>query len=39
MAKVENGKVIGPAEPNEYVKCDRCGRTFLAKYVYCACRG
>lgn len=38
-AVVKNGKVEGPAAKDEIVKCDRCGRTFPAKYVYCTCRG
>lgn len=38
--KVKDGKVVTPnAKPDEYVVCDRCGKKFLAKYVYCTCRG
>jgi len=42
MAIVQNGKVVqvGPNEdPDTYVKCDRCGRTFPIKFVYCVCKG
>lgn len=37
--KVENGKVVGQHAPDAIAKCDRCGREFPAKYVYCVCRG
>ncbi len=39
MVKVEDGKVVGQAEPGDYAKCDRCGRTFPAKYTHCVCKG
>jgi len=38
-SKVVDGKVVGPVEQDERVKCDRCDRVFLAKYVYCVCKG
>jgi hypothetical protein len=37
---VKNGQVmVQPSDPNESVTCDRCGRTFPAKFVYCVCKG
>lgn len=41
MAKVVNGAVErGPNDdPNDYVKCDRCGRVLLVKHAFCVCRG
>ena len=42
MATVHNGKVIkveATDDPNESVKCDRCGRMFQIKHVYCVCKG
>ena len=33
--------VVAPksVEDDQTVTCDRCGRIFLARYVYCVCRG
>jgi len=36
---VKDGKVQGTPRVDERVTCDRCGRTFPAKFVYCVCRG
>lgn len=38
-SEVKNGEVVKPIVKGEYVKCDRCGRTFLADYKMCVCRG
>lgn len=36
---VTDGTVAAGADPDSYVKCDRCGRAFLARYGMCVCRG
>ncbi len=37
--QVENGKVVGMPVKDAIATCDRCGKSFPAKYVYCTCRG
>jgi len=42
MAQVKDGKVVNVTpkdDKNDYVTCDRCGRTFPIKHEYCVCRG
>lgn len=37
---VKDGKVIQAGKDKDAIAtCDRCGRSFPAKYVYCVCRG
>lgn len=36
---VENGQVVGSALRGAVATCDKCGRLFEAKHVYCVCRG
>lgn len=37
--KVENGKVVGTPANDATAVCDRCGKLFPAKFIYCVCRG
>ena len=36
---VKDGKVISTPDRDATAVCDRCGRSFPAKYAYCVCRG